>query len=487
MANIKEAFHSFRLVFSRSAPVGKVMYFIGTRLFYPVFQTNSWTWFSLFILVMGAASYFRFWAAPLSAGVDVPQFWGFARAFQLYGLDFYRYADARAAIFPVEGWGYVYPPVWLLILRLCLLAAPNSSALEKMVTADWRWAEKTPIIAADLGIGLLLYLAIPGSKLKKLAFASLWLLHPTSWYNSAVFGQFDAIAALLLLAAVILMEKKHDRWGFAVAALAVLTKQHVFIPVAMIMMVCIHRLGWRRLAQDFGIFAGVVAAFSIPFLVTGNVIPYARSVFLPGMTPDYQTPLMYAFNGSSALITYFHLYFGWNTVHWFIYYIPALLAAIAAALFLTYRRNISYAQAALVGFLIFICFNYRINYQYLIIYIPLALWVAATTRWRSERIFSIIMAVLPAAWIWLFNDAFWFYYATPSHMEVVPMLERIGLYSTNRPDWAYVTLAMVLMGTFLTYIILAFVKWRRRRDDFSQLLIEAAEGDRQLAGVAEGK
>jgi hypothetical protein len=87
-------------------------------------------------LVLALAAFFRFWAAPLSAGPDVSQFWAFAKVFQLHGLDFYRYADGTAAIFPTKGWAFVYPPVWLLILRLALLAAPTSSATGIMVDSS---------------------------------------------------------------------------------------------------------------------------------------------------------------------------------------------------------------------------------------------------------------------------------------------------------------------------------------------------------------
>src|SRR4030042_5688178 len=86
----------------------------------------------VFGLVLAAAAFIRFWAAPLSSGVDVPQFWAFARVFQVYGLDFYRYADASLDIFPTKGWGFVYPPVWLLILRLGLVGAPVGSATDIM-------------------------------------------------------------------------------------------------------------------------------------------------------------------------------------------------------------------------------------------------------------------------------------------------------------------------------------------------------------------
>lgn len=486
MSKIRHFFRRITL-FSSRTPIGKVLYFIWRRVFYPVFKPNARTWLGLFVLLLGFGAYIRFWAAPLSAGVDVPQFWGFAKVFEQYGLDFYKYADATLDIFPVKGWGYVYPPVWLLILRLSLFFAPESQATEKMVTEDWRWAEKTPIIAADLAIGCLLFFAMPGSRLKKLFFAGLWLLHPTAWYNSAVFGQFDAVAAFLLLAAVILLEKNHDRWAFTIAALAVLTKQHVFIPVVLMAAAGIKKLGWRRLGQDAAIFTGVVLVFSIPFLVTGNIIEYGRSVFVPGMLPDYQTPLMYAFNGGSALLTFFHLEYGWDTSDYFVYYIPALIIAVIACLYLSYRRNISVSRAALAGFLIFICFNYRINYQYLVIYIPLALWVASVTRYRSERIIGIIMAVLPAVWVWLFNDAFWFYFAQPEHLEVVPLLERLGMYVQDMPDRSYVIFAMVLMGVYLTYIVLTFTKWGKKPEDYNELLMPLSENRNTLAGTRESR
>jgi hypothetical protein len=91
--------------------------------------------FYLFIfgLILIAAAYIRFWAAPISAGVDVPQFWAFADLFKQHGLDFYRYAEGSLDILPTPGWGFVYPPVWLLILGLAFLATPLSTANSVMV------------------------------------------------------------------------------------------------------------------------------------------------------------------------------------------------------------------------------------------------------------------------------------------------------------------------------------------------------------------
>lgn len=75
-------------------------------------------------IVLILAAVIRVWAAPTSAGPDVAQFWAFAKVFQQHGLDFYRYANAQLDIFPMKGWAYVYPPIWLLISRIALFFAP---------------------------------------------------------------------------------------------------------------------------------------------------------------------------------------------------------------------------------------------------------------------------------------------------------------------------------------------------------------------------
>lgn len=423
-------------------------------------------------LILGAAAFFRFWAAPLSAGPDVAQFWAFAKMFQLHGLDFYQYAAGNASNFPFSGWAFVYPPVWLLMLGLSMLAAPASSATGFMVDNSWRLAMKTPIIFADLAIGGLIYWAVPGSKWRKLLFASLWLFHPTAWYESAVFGQFDAIAAAFLLASLILCERGKDRLAFLLAALAAMTKQHTLIPIVLMVVISARHIPKRRLLSDCLIFLGVVVFLSVPFLLTGNFSSYANSLFLPAWAPGYQTPLVYAFSGSGALLTYLHDVFGWETskfmqLNIFHLNIPVnilvLAIALLAVLVFSYRRSINLTQGALIGFLLFLGLSYQVNYQYLVIYIPLAILVASRTHYRSEKAFTLVLALLPAVWLWLFDVSFWFNYFIPKYPWVTPIFDRIGLvnYMPDRP-YAYVSLALVLMALFLTYVVFVFVRWRRK-------------------------
>jgi len=426
-----------------------------------------------FGLVLVLAALCRFWAAPISAGPDVCQFWAFANVFQIHGLDFYRYADATTAIFPFKGWGFVYPPVWLLLLGLALLAAPTDLAvhaiagshmpanmiLHAIVDSGWRLAMKTPIIAADLAIGCLLYLAVPGSRFRKLLFASLWLFHPTSWYESAVFGQFDAVAAAFLLAAIVLLEQNRDRLAFLLAGLAVMTKQHTLVPLAVMAVIFARQMGWRRLASNLAIFAGVAIIISIPFLLTGNFSAYARSLFLPGQAPDYQLPLVYAFSGIGALLTYLHESFGWATSGLLPFAIPVMLLGILAVIVFSYRRAITPAQGALVGFLTLLSFSYQVNYQYLLIYIPLALLVAARTQYRAERVLTLVLALLPAVWLWLSSVSCWFNYLHPASTQVNLILARIGLAHLPLPDYAYVSLALAIMGLSIAYVVCVFTRW----------------------------
>ena len=417
-----------------------------------LFDRRPWIYGIVVAVVIVVAALCRLWAAPISAGPDVGQFWGFAKMFQLHGLDFYRYADGTDPIFPVSGWGFVYPPVWLIFLRIALLASPGSTATSFMVDVSWRVAMKTPIMAADLAIGGLLLWAIPGSKLKKLGFASIWLFHPTSWYNSAVFGQFDAIAAALLLASVLLFTRGKDRWGFVVGSLAVMTKQHAALPFLLVLVAVSRQIPWRRFVANCTIVAGMLAAFSVPFLLTGNLIPYARSVLLPAEFPAYQEPLVFAFSGPGAVITYLHDVFHWTIEGLLRYSTPLLVAGTLAAAVVCYVKRVNVAQAALIGILIFVGLFYRVNYQYLVIYLPLAIFAIATSQTWAEKGLAIALVVVPAVWIWLFDISFWFWYQAPKDVGATDLLARVGL-THNVPDYAYVSLAGTIMLLCLAYVV----------------------------------
>ncbi len=414
--------------------------------------------------LLGGAVFIRAWAVPVSAGPDIAQYWAFAKVFKDTGLDFYRLAGGSGYMFPFDGWSFVYPPVWLLIIRAGLAAVPASFASVFIITTDWRIVEKAPIILADIIIGFLIYRFVPGSRLKKAIFASLWLFSPAVWYQSAVFGQFDAIAAAFLLGAVLLLERGRDWPAFILAGLAVMTKQHTLIPVMVMMFAWLPSAGGRRFTRGIAVMAGVAVLLSLPFMLTGNVRDYFYYILFCAHSPGYQEPLSYTFNGIAAVLTHLHNVFGWPLSDYFIYFIPVLVAALAGGAVLVYRQRISPARAALIGFLVFLAFFYRINFQYLVIFIPLALYVAATTSHRSERIFLMVMALLPSAWLWLFDIGFWFEQYLPVDAAALEILELLALRRTGTPDLWFVILSGVLWLFFVTYVAGVFCRWRKPPD-----------------------
>jgi hypothetical protein len=412
-------------------------------------------------IFLAAAAYFRIWAAPLSAGPDVAQFWGFATVFHTHVFDFYRYADGTLPIYPFKGWDYFYPPIWLIILGLCLLAVPDTEATGLMVDPSWRLVMKTPIIAADLVIGCLIFWTVPGRKWIRLLFAGLWLFHPTAWFESAVFGQFDATASAFLLASIITLEWGSKLWAFILAGLAVMTKQHTFLAVGLVVVTLVRNIGWKPALKYIGIFCGLAIIISLPFLITGNFIDYFRSIIVSTSAPVYQYPIMYAFNGIGSSLTYIHDTWGWDTEGVFRFCIPTLVITWLIAGILVYKRNITPLRAALIGICLFVAIFYRINYQYLVIYIPLALMVAARTDHWSERIVSLLLALTPLAWLWISDPAYWFTYLDPKYYEAFLNLKKVGLAHWGTPDYAYVILASGIMVLCLVYVIGAFLWWRQ--------------------------
>ena len=410
--------------------------------------------FALLIALI-VATLVRFFVAPFSAGPDIPQFWAFAKVFQSSGIDFYRYAEATLDIFPFKGWGFVYPPVWLLFLGLSLAAVPGSFASSTVVDLSWRLAMKAPIIAADLILGILLYRAVSGPETKKLAFACLWLFNPTAWYESSIFGQFDAIAAAFLFASVVLFEERRYGLSFILAGLAFMTKQHTLMALAPMFAVGIRRMGWRRFLQKSVLFVGVIASLSVPFLLTGNAFSYVHSVLLPGQKPGYQYPLVYAFSGTGSILTYLHTVFGWETAVLMQLNMPFLIVGLLVAVLVSYLRSDRVAESSLAGFLLFVSLSYQVNYQYLVAYIPLALLAASRATRPILKGFTVLLALFPACWLWLFDVSFWFRYFQPENNQVTPLLSLLGL-TRYVPDYVYVCFALVLMILSLAYVLVTF-------------------------------
>lgn len=197
-------------------------------------------------------------------------------------------------------------------------------------------------------------------------------------------------------------------------------------------------------------FFCVVILLSVPFAVSGNLASYIRSVLQPGQRLGYQYPLAYALSGTGSLLTYLHEVFGWETIGLLELCLPALAFSVLAAAVLSYFRLDDPADAALTGFLLFVGLSYQVNYQYLVVYIPLAILVASKVD-CLQRVFALLLAIIPALWLWLFDVSFWFRYFEPQSNEATHILSLVGL-THYPPDYVYVGFALTLMSLSLTNV-----------------------------------
>ncbi|MHC4696921.1 MAG: NPCBM/NEW2 domain-containing protein, partial [Planctomycetota bacterium] len=126
---------------------------------------------------------------------------------------------------------------------------------------------KVPACLADLAIAIVLYVegrrllgSVPGA-----AASALYFLNPVTIYNSAYWGQVDAIHTAFVLAAIVCVSRK--RWALAGVAMALALLQK-FQAIAFLPLVAleIYRLArWRGIAR--GALAGAVMAvvIALPF------------------------------------------------------------------------------------------------------------------------------------------------------------------------------------------------------------------------------
>ncbi len=169
------------------------------------------------------------------------------------------YASAAGANYPP-----VYPAVlWLVGLAAHPLAAVSGGTLDQSIVD----LLKLPAITADLLIALLLYRA--GSRWfgrrAGIIAASLYLIIPVTWYDSALWGQVDAVGTLVMLGSLVLLVEGWSEAAAAMGAFSVLVKPQDAIVLVVIAPVLVRRhllrigsgpmpaLGSRLAALDRGL------------------------------------------------------------------------------------------------------------------------------------------------------------------------------------------------------------------------------------------
>jgi dolichyl-phosphate-mannose-protein mannosyltransferase len=137
-----------------------------------------------------------------------------------------------------------YPPGYLYVLwALGSLSGP-AGALLGIARGDALVALlKVPAILADVGVAALLSRAA-GRQLGAragLVAAGLYLFIPVTWYDSALWGQVDAVGALAMMAALVLLIEGWSEAAAVAVVLGILVKPQALVCLAVVAPVLLRR------------------------------------------------------------------------------------------------------------------------------------------------------------------------------------------------------------------------------------------------------
>ncbi len=422
---------------------------------------------ALLAIVIAVGLALRIAAAPYSTGSDIPQFAGFADTFLRHGACFYSFADSEHS--EEEGWPYNWPylygPVWAYILATLRLAAPSQvefywegSNYYVYVGRSWIVAVKSVLIAADTAVALLIYrLASRRSRRLGVFLAAAYYLNPMTIYISSIYGMFDQLALLPLLAALLYMDDK-PRMAGALAGLSFMVKQTMGPPTLALAI-----YAWRR--GSLRVFAAAAiaaaAATALPLLL---LCPSSAPKMLELMTeapePSYTRPLVYSFNGLSSLATYLHdkcscngegLDTLWMIKYW---WVPAAFLALLALPRIA--REDDAAVAAALAYTIFTATYWRVNHQYLVPLVALLL-LSLPRLGRRLGLLAFITTLWAGFWPIAFPTSWWFHvHIKNPDLDVWKIVDRLTLMIFD--EAFYVEYSLILTG--LQYLLLVAATYR---------------------------
>ena len=197
-------------------------------------------------------------------GADYPP--GLLYLFQGLGW-LYQHLFAPDFLYPVTAGD---PALRALTSNPALLAAPVHRTLLRM-----------PAILADVVTGALVF-AWAQRRLSlswSLLVASMYWFNPAIVYNSALYGQTDAVHTLLVVLALALIETDRSGWGFLALALGGLTKPQALVFGPLLLVRVFQHQRWRGIVRAA---AGGAVGFAL------LVLPMVAAGALPGLLAHFR-------------------------------------------------------------------------------------------------------------------------------------------------------------------------------------------------------
>ncbi len=418
---------------------------------------------------------------------DVATFLQAAHRFLDGGTPFDLYAQSRVA----QTWPYAYPPLHALMVAAALLLRNLLP-----VVPEYVWA-RLPAMLADIAIAFVLYRIVERRSedhtLARVA-ALVWLFNPVTFYDTAVQGHFESEWLLFVLLAYAWHEEGRGIGLPTVAlatagiptvalAIAVLFKQVaiLFAIPFWVTLVTVAKTSevapasgdvaseagatsevWRhvrRLAFSLLLFALVVGAVCLPFLLYSNDFLHMNLTYVenvPVQTQSWLVGVLGLTRAAPEALTSDFLLLRYQTI-------VTMLAAFAIALLAARRGWSLYVAATLIALAFFLTSKKVMGYYYVML-LPFMLIAELSKR----RFLLISAAVVATAWIALSpyyaawtNHAHWWLYALLGALNSLLfawMLVQVVREKAEGPDENPHRVVTISVGLFAGAVLAALLQ-----------------------------
>jgi len=137
---------------------------------------------------------------------------------------------------------------------------------------------RIPAVIADLLMGVMVYAWARRflSHTRSALVMALLVFNVAVFCDSALYGQVDSIHSLLVLTAVILLDRGRYGWSWSVMGLAMMAKPQTYVLIPLLIIVTFRRFGWRALATGGLACVGSVVLVASPFIWRGTPLSLAQ-------------------------------------------------------------------------------------------------------------------------------------------------------------------------------------------------------------------